>query len=393
MGSQRRPLDRHRPRRRRIAGRAAGDRRRKRANGSVARLPAAYVSEHVELGYAITAHRAQGMTVDATFTILRPGMSRELAYVAMTRGRTENHAFIATDIPELGYDGAPAPEQTGRQVMAQIIANAGAQVSATQTLRALQDDATSLAQLAPIHETLVQSAQHQWWTSVIKSSGLTDGLFVQVETSPAYGPLVAALRRAENDGHPIQRVLPALIAAAPLDGGSHPDDGAPARDLAAVLHRRVTTWHESTSPAPGHPSRPLIGGMIAPAGHLGPEGPADQRAAIEQLETLMTRRVDSLTQQVLENQPSWLRALGAPPADPRRRTTWTAAVGLVASYRDRYQLPDHGHPLGDPEPADPNQRLARRRALAASRATRTTGASRPITQSPAPHATRNSPSL
>ena len=41
------------------------------------------------------------MTVDATFTVLRPGMSRELAYVALTRGRKENHAFIATDIPDL----------------------------------------------------------------------------------------------------------------------------------------------------------------------------------------------------------------------------------------------------------------------------------------------------
>ena len=37
------------------------------------RLPADYVADHVELGYATTAHRAQGMTVDATFALLRPG--------------------------------------------------------------------------------------------------------------------------------------------------------------------------------------------------------------------------------------------------------------------------------------------------------------------------------
>jgi hypothetical protein len=107
----------------------------------------------------------------------------------------------------------------------------------------------------------------------------------------------------------------------------------------------------------------------------------------------MTSRVDNLTQQVLEDRPSWLRALGAPSADPRRRTNWTAAVELVASYRDRYQVPDHGHPLGDPDPADPYQRIARRRALNASRAARTIATRRPITQPPAPHAARNTPSL
>jgi hypothetical protein len=364
-----------------------------RASRLAVRLPADYVAEHVELGYATTAHRAQGITVDTAFAVLRPGMSRELAYVAMTRGRAGNHAFIATDIPDLGYDGAPAPEQTGRVVMAQILATTGAQTSGTQTLRALQDEATSLAQLAPIHETLVQAAQRQRWTAVIAASDLTSKQTEQVLASPAYGPLVAALRRAEHDGHPMHRVLPALVAAAPLvthDDGA--DDVAP-RDLGAVLRHRVTAWHERATLPPGWPAEPLIGGLITPAGQLGAEVPADQRAAIEQLEALMTSRVKATTRQLLQNPPSWLRALGAPPADARHRNTWLTAIEAIATYRDRYRVPEHGHPLGDPVSVDPNQHIARRRALAASRRARATTGSRPPTPSPAAQATRNSPSL
>jgi conjugative relaxase-like TrwC/TraI family protein len=358
-------------------------------------LPADYVAEHVELGYATTAHRAQGMIVDAAFAVLRPGMSREVAYVAMTRGRAENHAFIATDSADLGYDGAPAPDQAGRAVMAQILTTTGAQTSATQTLRALQDEATSLAQLAPIHETLVLAAQRQRWMAVMAASGLTSQQVERVLASPACGPLVAALRRAEHDGHPMRRVLPALIAATPLavpNGG--PEEGDRPRDLAAVLHQRVTSWHQRATPPPGHRTQPLIGGLLTPAGPLGAEVPADQRAAIEQLEAVMTSRVQALTTELLQNPPTWLRALGAPPHDPRKRGSWTAAVATIAAYRDRYHLPEHGHPLGDPDPADPDQRLARRRAIAASRRARaTTTSPRPPTPSRTADALRNSPSL
>ncbi len=55
----------------------------RRTNGTGwATLPAAYVREHVELGYATTAHRAQGRTVDTAHAFVcattpsRPGTVR-----------------------------------------------------------------------------------------------------------------------------------------------------------------------------------------------------------------------------------------------------------------------------------------------------------------------------
>jgi conjugative relaxase-like TrwC/TraI family protein len=58
-------------------------------------LPAAYVAEHVQLGYAATIHLAQGVTVDTTHTVLTGTESREQLYVALTRGRHANHLHLA----------------------------------------------------------------------------------------------------------------------------------------------------------------------------------------------------------------------------------------------------------------------------------------------------------
>ena len=63
-------------------------------DGAGVRLPAAYVAEHVDLGYATTTHRAQGITVDTSHTLADPATSREALYVAMTRGRDANHAYL-----------------------------------------------------------------------------------------------------------------------------------------------------------------------------------------------------------------------------------------------------------------------------------------------------------
>jgi hypothetical protein len=59
-----------------------------------------YLREHITLGYATTLHAAQGITVGgsttrgACFTVLSDRASRAMAYVGMTRGKDENHAFI-----------------------------------------------------------------------------------------------------------------------------------------------------------------------------------------------------------------------------------------------------------------------------------------------------------
>jgi len=62
-------------------------------------LPAGYVADHVALGYALTVHKAQGMTVDHGLVLVDESTSAEALYVGMTRGRESNEAFIQCEHP------------------------------------------------------------------------------------------------------------------------------------------------------------------------------------------------------------------------------------------------------------------------------------------------------
>lgn len=69
---------------------------RRPVGGGAAVLPPAYVREHVELGYAFTAHRAQGRTVDTAHTFVTATTVREPLYVMATRGRESNRLYVDT---------------------------------------------------------------------------------------------------------------------------------------------------------------------------------------------------------------------------------------------------------------------------------------------------------
>jgi ATP-dependent exoDNAse (exonuclease V) alpha subunit len=62
------------------------------------RLPQEYLEQgHVDHAYAITAHKAQGLTCDATFVLADETIYREWGYVALSRGRHDNHLYIGGD--------------------------------------------------------------------------------------------------------------------------------------------------------------------------------------------------------------------------------------------------------------------------------------------------------
>ena len=73
-----------------------------RRTGKPVTLPAGYVREAVELGYATTIHAAQGVTADTTHGLVDELMTREQLYTMVSRGRTANHLYLA-----VGGDGDP----------------------------------------------------------------------------------------------------------------------------------------------------------------------------------------------------------------------------------------------------------------------------------------------
>ena len=115
---------------------------------AVIRLPSAYVAEHVDLGYALTTHRAQSLTTDTAHLVLTPGATREALYVGMTRGRDGNHAWVTTT-PTSG-DGHDTPGLHQRppaalDLLKQTLATTGIEPSATEQL-----------------DTLLRAAQYSW---------------------------------------------------------------------------------------------------------------------------------------------------------------------------------------------------------------------------------------
>ena len=59
-------------------------------------LPAWYLEQgHVDYGYALTGHKAQGVTTGRTFVVVDGTTGREWTYVAMSRGRQANTLYLA----------------------------------------------------------------------------------------------------------------------------------------------------------------------------------------------------------------------------------------------------------------------------------------------------------
>jgi ATP-dependent exoDNAse (exonuclease V) alpha subunit len=68
------------------------------------RLPAQYVAENLQLGYAQTSHATQGRTVDTALLLIDSPTDNRGVYTPMTRGRDANHAYVVTDDKQTALD-------------------------------------------------------------------------------------------------------------------------------------------------------------------------------------------------------------------------------------------------------------------------------------------------
>lgn len=114
-------------------------------------LPAAYVTDHVELDYARTIRRAQGLTVDHAHLVVTPGLTREEFYVGISRARHGTHLYVASmtvDEPDHRPDMAGAT----RDVLAAIIGRSGIEPAAHDAIRDAQASAVDLRRMAVEYE-------------------------------------------------------------------------------------------------------------------------------------------------------------------------------------------------------------------------------------------------
>ena len=87
--------------------------------GKPIEIPAGYLADgHVDYGYALTVHKAQGATYDVALLYGDEHLYAEAGYVALTRGRDRNRAYVLFD--DLGSRRTAEEQIRGRFVRSQL---------------------------------------------------------------------------------------------------------------------------------------------------------------------------------------------------------------------------------------------------------------------------------
>jgi hypothetical protein len=332
-------------------------------------LPAGYVAENVELVYATTVHRAQGRTVDTAHAFVSPTTTREVLYVALTRGTHSNHLYVDTHYdpdPSTGHDGL-TEIPTAVDVLAGVLRHEGADVSATDMIRLSQTQ--SIAALVAEYDTTVSMAEGPRWDTVLGASGLSRTEMAQAKSSPAYASLLAQLRDAESRGFDVDTELPLLVM-----GRSFGD----ADDVASVLHHRIDRYVTGV----GYPSRPasdLVAGLFPR-----PRGITDRdvRLALDYRASAIEQRARTLAEEAIERGDPWVSKFGATPPTEELHERWVLEVTAGAAYFDRWKVDDPDTLLDDASVSH-EQEAQRSRVLDATQRaiTLTEVAATPTTQS------------
>ncbi|WP_333764875.1 AAA family ATPase [Streptomyces sp. IBSBF 2390] len=208
------------------------------------RLPADYLASQCELGYASTIHRAQGMTVDTSHALASARSGREGVYVQLTRGARTNRLYVAID------DGDHLDD-----VLATIAARRRAQLSATESIAALQREIAAPGRLSIEFADVAERATTARLTGLLEHALGADRA-ASFMAADAYPALTRALHAAERAGFDLPRLL---ATAVPARGFTDAD--APAAVLTWRLRRRMADAADAQQKA--DPGRPLAALTLA----------------------------------------------------------------------------------------------------------------------------------
>lgn len=303
-------------------------------HGETLVVGADYLAQHTELGYATTAHRAQGLTTDTAHSIIEQGNYREATYVGLTRGRRENHAWVVLPAEADAQTDDPVWQEraTYREVFASVLRHSLVSTSALDEAADIAEADASLSQVVAELDTILSTGHARRFAEALRRLGLSEEMTEHIIASPSWDSLAATMRRAQARGlDPIQ-IIPVLIRRRSLDD---------AGDIASVLHYRMSSWLEEVA-AEG-PQR-LEGLFDADARHLAPDL-AD--AAAERVHAII-RRVDVLVDRAMREGAAWLPTDLANEHLPALRT--------VLAYRDRWQVTDPVNAVGPAAPTSSIQR-------------------------------------
>ena len=332
-------------------------------------LPAHYVAHFVELGYAATIHRTQGITVDRAHTHLSPHATRQLATVALSRGTDENHLYLDTtqvldpdEPPTLPGDLYYRHRETHPTTTAftRILTHDATEKTATETRHEARELPHRLDTQVPEYEHALDLYHHndpetqaEHWIH----QALPD-LADTVLGDEAWPALQAVLHEIHDIGHNPTPLLGARAADREL---------RTAKSITKVLHHRLTQQLDQLQPTPletihkGHKVGTIPAWLPTPPPTDEPapdDTHAELRHWIHTKQRAIAHRVEQLAHRTAHTRPPWLSHLEPPPQDPDRHRNWLHLAGQVAAYRERWNIPDTDPALLGP-PAQGIRRRAR----------------------------------
>lgn len=148
-------------------------------------VPGEYVQENVALAYAVTVHKAQGITTDQAVLVVDRATAAEHLYVGMTRGRHHNQVCVVTEASGDEHQRREPP--TATDVLAGAMRKTSNEKSATETLGEELDHQSRSSQQA-ILDGIRQSQSHSLKQTIRRETHRQ--AFTATPSSPAPGPSV-----------------------------------------------------------------------------------------------------------------------------------------------------------------------------------------------------------
>jgi len=218
--------------------------------GVCVHLPADYVREHVQLGYAATVHRAQGVTVDVTRAIIGAEADRRGLYVALTRGKRQNHLYVPTDTDidfeaEGGHLHMAGDKQapTAREILESVVTRDTGQESATDTREKLRREAASPERARELYATAADMLTTTWRRDFVEPNvrdwldTLSVGYLETIDEDQAVERISTAAVALARHGVDYRELM--AEATSDLEG---------ARDAGAVIAHRLREHLPDTAP-------------------------------------------------------------------------------------------------------------------------------------------------
>ncbi|MYS81040.1 MobF family relaxase [Embleya scabrispora] len=322
-------------------------------HGGTITLPPAYVGSSVELAYASTTHRAQGMTVDVARALVSADLGRENLYVMATRGAAANHLYVVVD-EGLDLDGhVPAGQRrTARQALTAVIARGTTENAAHDDIAAALTARTSLATLTPRYRYahgLVSyrlDDEEQARAADVVREALPDPLVDRAlddEAWPALAYYIALAGTRDRDAH--DTLTRALTQDFSVPPGEVVEEFAavnsPAQLLAWRMEQRL--YGEDKPPRSGTmPWLPVPPRPESAREHDTADVIAYARSTYERIEARAAHlAVAAVVAPGLDgagDDQSWTVTLGALPETGVEREGWLRTAAAVAAYRETFEV-------------------------------------------------------